>query len=63
MTRREAYGQVQDESRATYYPKRTEHDGRISWELSVENITRLVRATAKPYPGAFTHNGQATLRI
>lgn len=50
------YGTVQDESKATWYPKRTPDDGRIDWNLTASEIERLVRATTTPYPGAFTFN-------
>jgi methionyl-tRNA formyltransferase len=47
----------QDESKSTYFGKRTPNDGRIDWNWSVERIINWVRAQAAPYPGAFTlHN-------
>ena len=36
------------------WPKRTPEDGRIDWKLPAEEIHRLIRASTKPYPGAFT---------
>lgn len=44
----------QDESKATYFGKRTPEDGRIDWNWSVERIINWVRAQAYPYPGSFT---------
>lgn len=44
----------QDESKATYFGKRTPEDGRIDWNWSAERIINWVRAQAYPYPGAFT---------
>ncbi len=44
----------QKEEEATYLLKRTPEDGRINWSDSGENILRLIRATSKPYPGAFS---------
>ncbi|CAM2938030.1 methionyl-tRNA formyltransferase [Salinicoccus roseus] len=44
----------QDHSRATYLLKRTPEDGRIEWVDSAEGIHRLIRATSRPYPGAFS---------
>ncbi|WP_254523835.1 methionyl-tRNA formyltransferase [Natrinema caseinilyticum] len=42
----------------TYYPKRNPEDGAIHWEDSTRTIYNLVRAVARPYPGAFTeHDG------
>jgi methionyl-tRNA formyltransferase len=43
----------QDESKATYWEGRTPADGEITPEMSIEEVDRLVRATTKPYPGAF----------
>lgn len=57
------YGEIQDETNATYYPKRTPEDGRINWNMSAVEIERLVRATTKPYPGAFTGNGKKKILI
>ncbi|MBN8703035.1 MAG: hypothetical protein J0M08_08215 [Bacteroidetes bacterium] len=52
----------QDEQKATYYGKRTEFDGEISWDWQKERIFNWVRAQAKPYPGAFTfNNGQKVI--
>ncbi|MDB4580580.1 methionyl-tRNA formyltransferase [Akkermansiaceae bacterium] len=44
----------QDESRATYFGKRTPQDGLINWHWQKERIRNWVRAQADPYPGAFT---------
>ena len=46
-------GQRQDESKATYWPGRKPEDGRITSDMTVEEVDRLVRATTRPYPGAF----------
>lgn len=44
----------QDETKATYYPKRTPEDGEIDWNWQRERIYNWVRAMAPPeYPGAF----------
>lgn len=43
----------QDESLATYWPKRAEEDGLIDLAGSVHDAERLVRAVTRPYPGAF----------
>ncbi|WP_198664803.1 methionyl-tRNA formyltransferase [Lewinella sp. IMCC34191] len=45
--------QAQDETRATYFPKRTPEDGRINWGWSRERVRNWVRAQAPPYPGAY----------
>lgn len=44
----------QDETKATYFGKRTPDDGGIDWRWSSEKIRNWVRAQATPYPGAFT---------
>ncbi len=43
----------QDNSKATYYSKRTPEDGNINWSWQKERIRNWVRAQANPYPGAF----------
>ncbi|MHA8097982.1 methionyl-tRNA formyltransferase [Aquirufa aurantiipilula] len=45
----------QDNSKATYYGKRTPEDGEINWSWQKERIRNWVRAQAFPYPGAFTY--------
>lgn len=45
---------VQDNSKATYFGKRTPADGEIDWNWSKERIRNWVRAQSYPYPGAFT---------
>jgi len=52
-------GQVQDESRASYWEGRTPADGELYSGMEVAEVDRLVRATTHPYPGAFiTENDQ-----
>lgn len=54
----------QDESRATVWPGRTPEDGEITPEMSVNQAGRLVRATTRPYPGAFVdHPEHGRVRI
>lgn len=36
------------------WPKRVPDDGKIDWSKSAKEIHTLIRATTKPYPGAFT---------
>ncbi|MBT3666902.1 MAG: methionyl-tRNA formyltransferase [Opitutae bacterium] len=45
---------VQNHGTATYCSKRTRSDGFINWELPALDIWNLIRATSKPYPGAFS---------
>lgn len=50
----------QDETKATYFPKRTPEDGLIDFNWQRERIVNWVRAMCPPeYPGAFYfHNGK-----
>jgi methionyl-tRNA formyltransferase len=47
-------GLKQDETKATYFGKRTPDDGLINWNWQRERIYNWVRAQAHPYPGAFS---------
>jgi methionyl-tRNA formyltransferase len=44
---------AQDESAATYWPGRKPEDGRLTSTMSASEAERLIRATTRPYPGAF----------
>lgn len=44
----------QDPAQATYTCKRLPEDNRIDWARSTAQIHNLIRATTRPYPGAFT---------
>lgn len=54
IIKNEIYPIHQDESKATFFTKRTPSDGEINWEWHRERIRNWVRAQAYPYPGAFT---------
>ena len=54
---------AQDESLATCWPGRRPEDGRITPEMTVGEVERLVRAVTRPYPGAFVETPAGTLRI
>lgn len=47
----------QDSSKATYRGRRRPEDGRIDWTSPTWKIDGLVRAVARPFPGAFTTFG------
>ena len=53
----------QDHTKATEWPGRTPADGAILSTMTVEEVDRLVRATTRPYPGAFWDEGETRLRI
>jgi methionyl-tRNA formyltransferase len=44
----------QAHDQASYFGRRTPADGRIDWSWPALRIHNLVRAVARPYPGAFT---------
>jgi len=44
---------AQDETKATFFGKRTPEDGRIDWNWSVDRVINWIRAQTYPYPGAF----------
>jgi methionyl-tRNA formyltransferase len=46
----------QDNEKATYFPKRSESDGKINWAWHRNRIINWVRAQTSPYPGAFSIN-------
>jgi methionyl-tRNA formyltransferase len=49
----------QDATRANTWRKRGRADGQIDWRMSARSIRNLVRALARPYPGAhFVHAGR-----
>ena len=45
----------QDESLATHRAKRSPADGHLDFSEKAETLDRLVRAVAKPFPGAYTY--------
>jgi len=46
-----------------YFRKRTEKDGVINWHRSTESIYNLVRAIARPYPGAITNSKTGLIKV
>jgi len=44
---------TQNDAEATEWSGRKPEDGELNFEMSVEEVDRLVRATTHPYPGAF----------
>lgn len=55
--------EYQDESRASYWPKRTPSDGVITSTCSLAEALTLVRALTRPYPGARVDYNGKTLVI
>jgi len=45
---------IQDHSKATFTSKWLPEDARIDWNWPARRIANMVRATTRPYPGAFT---------
>ena len=48
----------QNNSKATYFPKRSPSDGRVCWDWQDQRIINWVRAQTAPYPGAFSISGR-----
>jgi methionyl-tRNA formyltransferase len=46
-------GQIQDENQASNWVGRTPADGELSQFMTLKEVDRLVRATTRPYPGAY----------
>ena len=44
----------QDDTKATFFEKRSPDQGKINWSWQKERIRNWIRAQARPYPGAFT---------
>jgi methionyl-tRNA formyltransferase len=53
----------QNELFATYYAKRSPDDGLINWNNSSEEIDKLLRASTKPHPGAYSFLKNKKIRI
>lgn len=47
-------GYEQDNSQATYYARRAPLDGFIDWHLDARSIDKLIKASSRPHPGAYT---------
>jgi methionyl-tRNA formyltransferase len=47
----------QDESAATWWPKRVPHHGLIDWTAPPEEVYDWIRGQTRPYPGAFSSIG------
>ncbi len=54
---------AQDQSRASYFGGRTPADGAINWNVPSQTVHNLIRAVARPYPGAFTFRGQSKIML
>lgn len=48
---------AQDDSKASYYGRRTPEDGRLDWELPAQTLQNLSRAVSDPWPGAYSFVG------
>ena len=53
----------QDNSLATFTCKRTPDDNQIDWSWPAERIYNLIRATTRPYGGAYTTLAGRTVRV
>jgi methionyl-tRNA formyltransferase len=55
--------QEQCHSDADWYGRRTPEDGLIDWSQDAVKISRLIKASAPPHPGAFTYSGDSKVSI
>ena len=53
----------QDDSKSTYYKRRTPADGVFTFDLPAEQLHNFLRAQTTPYPGAFVLNGSKRLYV
>jgi methionyl-tRNA formyltransferase len=53
----------QNHDNATYGCKRTPEDARIDWTKSAADIYALIRASSRPYPGAYCHHESTRLTV
>ncbi len=53
----------QDPAQATYVSPRGPDDGEIHWNAPARVIFNFIRAQSRPYPGAFTHLGDARITV
>lgn len=53
----------QDPSTGSSWPARRPEDGEIRGDMTVDQALRLVRATTRPYPGAFYRQDDRLLRV
>ncbi|MGO1056267.1 methionyl-tRNA formyltransferase [Crossiella sp. CA198] len=53
----------QDQTKASFFHKRSTVDSLIDWTWTAEEIDRLIRAQCDPYPNAFTFHKGNRLRI
>lgn len=56
-------GIPQNENEATYFGKRDPVDGRIDWNVTAYEIDRLIKASTRPHPGAYTYHKKSKLII
>lgn len=59
----EISGIEQDHSRANWYGRRTPEDGWLDWNKSAEDLSRLIRASTTPHPGAYTYHEDSVITI
>lgn len=53
----------QDQALATYLGRRKPKDGLINWDQPCDDVYRLIRASAPPLPGAYSHWKEGKLII
>lgn len=56
-------GVEQDHAQASWYGRRTPEDGVIDWHARACDIARLVRASTRPHPGAFSYCDDSAVTV
>jgi methionyl-tRNA formyltransferase len=63
LLRGKVYATAQNPASVTYTRRRTPDDGCIDWHQTSVQIHNLVRGLARPFPGAWTHDGIRLARV
>lgn len=53
----------QDDSKATWWPKREPHHGLINWNKTSTEVYDWIRGQTRPYPGAFSYIGDTKVTV
>ncbi len=53
----------QDETQATWWPKREPHHGLVEWTKPPQEIYNWIRGQTRPYPGAFSNLGDQKITV
>lgn len=63
LAAREYQRKPQDDEKANYWRKRSRKDGEVDWRMSSASVYNLIRALARPYPGAHCTVGEEEVKL